>query len=382
VNRAKLVAYVKSHYKRESDSKIAFKFHVGKETIRNIRRHRLLRREGGVFVKKKATVADDLKLSSFGEALKDTRRKYQLLLKENAKLKKETFARGVMKATTQMHRITPSKGSGGEATAFALASDWHVEEIVKPETVSWKNEYNPKIARERATRYFQRVLRLVQKERQDVAIHNLVLGLLGDFISGNIHEELLENCAMEPVKAILLAQELLGGGIRFLLENSDLNITVVCHSGNHGRITKKVHVSTESGNSLEYGMYHNLRQLFSTEDRVKFVVAEGYFTHLKVYDSVVRFHHGHSIGYGGGVGGILVPLLRSIYQWNLTEPATVDCIGHFHQYTPHRRAIVNGSLIGYSPFAQWVKGGFEHPTQAFFLIDKKRGLTVQIPIYV
>ena len=330
--------------------------------------------------KVKTQVEDDLKLSSTQGKLKDTDKKYRKLIQENARLQRELEGRDALRSSTKFHHINPKKGSGGEATAFALASDWHVEEVVKPEMVSGKNEYNPDIARKRATLYFQRVAKLVQKERQDVTINNLVLGFLGDFISGNIHEELLENCALEPIRAIMLAQELLGGGIRFLLDNTDLKLTVVCHSGNHGRITKKVHVSTESGNSLEYGMYHNLRQLFANEKRVTFVVAEGYFTHLKVYDSTVRFHHGHSIGYGGGVGGILIPLLRAIYQWNLTEPATVDCIGHFHQYTPHRRAIVNGSMIGYSPYAQWVKGGFEPPTQAFFLIDKKRGLTVQIPI--
>ncbi len=53
-----------------------------------------------------------------------------------------------------------------------------------------------------------------------------------------------------------------------------------------------------------------------------------------------------------------------------------------HQYTTTRRYCVNGSVVGYSPYGMasrsFMKG--EPPTQAFFLCDKKRRITVNIPI--
>jgi hypothetical protein len=60
--------------------------------------------------------------------------------------------------------------------------------------------------------------------------------------------------------------------------------------------------------------------------------------------------------------------------------AHCDFLGHFHQFTPHRRFMVNGSLIGYSPYALRVKAEFEPPQQVFCLWDKSRGKTVTIPI--
>jgi len=45
-----------------------------------------------------------------------------------------------------------------------------------------------------------------------------------------------------------------------------------------------------------------------------------------------------------------------------------------------RRFVVNGSLIGYNAFALSIKAEYEPPSQAFFLIDKKRFRSVTIPI--
>jgi hypothetical protein len=66
--------------------------------------------------------------------------------------------------------------------------------------------------------------------------------------------------------------------------------------------------------------------------------------------------------------------------------ADLDVFGHLHQYTPLRYFVTNGSMPGYTPYGMALstfnKG--EPPTQAFFLLDKKRsprvGPTVRIPI--
>jgi hypothetical protein len=35
-----------------------------------------------------------------------------------------------------------------------LASDWHIEETIDPETINYLNEYNPKIAKQRAEKFW------------------------------------------------------------------------------------------------------------------------------------------------------------------------------------------------------------------------------------
>jgi hypothetical protein len=216
--------------------------------------------------------------------------------------------------------------------------------------------------------------------QHSVKINNVVLAMLGDFISGSIHDELMESNQLLPADAIWKVQNVLMGGIQFLLSNTTCNFTIICHSGNHGRMTQKTRISTEAGNSLEVFMYRNLALHFQDEKRIKFVVAEGYHTYCNIYGQIVRFHHGHSMRYGGGVGGIYIPVNKAINEWNKAKRADLDVFGHFHQFVIGSNFICNGSLVGYNSYALSIKAGFERPQQAFFLIDSKRGRTVVAPI--
>lgn len=313
---------------------------------------------------------------------KMTERKLSILIDDNERLQKELEASLEMKSRLNPVFIEEKLSTNdSEATAVVLASDWHLEEIVNPATVNNMNKFNTDIAKKRVDQFFQHTLKMLKKEQQSVKIDNLVLALLGDFISGNIHDELLENCSMRPIEAIIFAENLIAGGIQFLLDNSDVNVTIPCHVGNHTRITKKIHVSTESGNSLETFMYHHLLNHFKGNPRVNFLVSDGYLSYLTIYNFTIRFHHGHAVKYGGGVGGITIPARKAISQWQKIKHADLDCFGHFHQFFDGGNFICNGSLIGYNAFAIFIKGDYEKPRQAFFLIDKKRGCkTVTAPI--
>lgn len=260
---------------------------------------------------------------------REARKKYRELAQEHVKLKKDMEALLEMKNSNRsVHIIKRGNArSDTRAVAFAVASDWHVEEIVNPRTVNGLNKYNPEIAQKRADYFFTKVASMVKKEQQDVHIERIILALLGDFISSNIHEELLENCAMRPIEAIMFAEELISSGIEFLLENTDCKLTIPCTVGNHSRINSKVHISTESGNSLETMMYHHLNARHKS-DRVEFVIEEGYHTYLDLFGYIYRLHHGHAIKYNGGVGGLTIPMNKAIAAWNLTCPANVDVIGH------------------------------------------------------
>lgn len=332
-------------------------------------------------MKRKDEVAHDQKFHKSQKDRRETDKKYKTLLEKHGQLEMENAALLQIQKSKQTHTIRPHQGSNtSEAVAVVVASDWHVEEEVRSEWVNGKNHYNLNIAKERATQFFQRTERLVRKEQQDVKIDTLVLALLGDFFSGNIHEELMETCALPPIEATMYAQGLLMSGIEFLLAHTKLNLVIPCKVGNHSRITDNVHSAHEVGNSLEYMMYCNMAQHFKSEPRVKFIIETGYFTYLKVFGMNVRFHHGHAIRSSGGVGGLYPALLRAIYQWNIGEQADVTVCGHFHEYHPARRFVVNGCMIGYNPYAVRLRGEFQPPIQAFFLLDKKRGMTMQIPI--
>lgn len=227
-----------------------------------------------------------------------------------------------------IHKIYPKKGNRkSEATAVVLASDWHIEERVKLSTVSGLNEYSLAIAKERCDKFWRSTARMVHIFNRDIPISQIVLWLGGDFISGNIHDELLETCSLPPVEAAILAQNWLASGIQYLLEHTDCEITIPCSIGNHSRITKERRIATEAGNSLEMFMYHALANHFKSEKRIKFILPDGYHTYVEVYGKMIRFHHGHSVKYGGGIGGIFIPAFKAISQWNKGRSCYLDCFG-------------------------------------------------------
>ncbi len=287
-------------------------------------------------------------------------------------------------AGVQPFRIEPQLPSGkSEGAVCLVASDWHVEERVDPSKINGLNQFDTDIAKTRAEKFFASGLRLTKLLQQDIKIKALVLALLGDFLSNDIHEDFPEINQLQPMHALLFAQNLIVSGIRHLLEESDLDLVIVCHSGNHARTTKKTRFGAENGHSLEYLMYVNLATYFAASEfafRVTFRIADGYHSMLDVYGTKVRFHHGHAINYQGGIGGIFIPAFKAISQWDKANRADLDVFGHFHQSKDGGKFLCNGSLIGYNAFALSIKADFEPPKQTLFLIDKRRGRTCTWPV--
>lgn len=106
-------------------------------------------------------------------------------------------------------------GSKNNATPIILLSDWHFEETVDDATINYLNKYNLKIAEQRWFTCIQNSLRLVQLDRSHSEINNLVLWLGGDFITGYIHDELIENNGLSPTQASRFAKQRLISAIDF-----------------------------------------------------------------------------------------------------------------------------------------------------------------------
>lgn len=281
--------------------------------------------------------------------------------------------------------IEPREQASGlrEGTALILASDWHIEEEVRPEMVVGRNRYNLEISARRMERFFQSARWGINYSRQAFQIRDAVLWLGGDFITNYLRDENLESNLLSPVEAIAYAFDSLSAGIRFLLEDTGLERLVIpCSDGNHGRLTKKPQVNTRQKNSIEWLLYHQLATAFAHEPRVEFKIAQGELLHLDIYGRTVRFTHGDAVQYQGGIGGITIPIYKALAGWATVRPADLTCMGHWHQYTQLRDLIVNGSLIGFSPFSIRIKARFEPPAQAFTILEPKRFNSVSMPLWV
>lgn len=321
-------------------------------------------------------IREDIKQKKLVQSQKESDKKYKTLLEKVETLEAEKEAILYLAQTNISHTIKPLTSSGvGEATAVLVASDWHIEEKVTSEAVNGSPGYSLAIARKRADEFFQVGLRLRDLEAKNTPIPNMVLALLGDFITGNLHNwhGTPGNTTLEPVEAAYEAKGIIKSGIDFLLKESDLNlITIPCHAGNHARITAKSPDSEkEMGNSLEYFIYGFLAQEYADNPRVKFLISKSYASRLQIYDLVLRFHHGHKIKYGGGIGGLAVPASKYVLRKNTHWYADVDVFAHHHQKQKGPRFICNGSMIGYNAYASDGAFEYEEPSQTYFLVNKR-----------
>jgi hypothetical protein len=268
----------------------------------------------------------------------------------------------------------------GEAAAVAVASDWHVEEVVKSESVNGLNEFNLQIAEKRIAKFFDGILKLTAIERAGIDIKTLVLVLGGDLMTGYIHEELQESNELSPVQTVIwLRDRILAGLQRLEAEGAFERIVIPCCYGNHGRTTRKPRHATGAANSFEWLLYQILAK---HAPQFEWHVAESYHTYLEVYGKVLRIHHGDGLQYQGGIGGLTIPVEKAIANWNKGIVAHVDLFGHWHTQQQNPKWCSNGSLIGYNAFSVAIKAPFEPPQQTYFLLDSKRGRTGTWPIFV
>lgn len=276
--------------------------------------------------------------------------------------------------------VAPGRRAG---TLLAVASDWHLEEIVEPGKVGYRNEYNLEIAEARAKRFFEAVVWALGNVRHSHDVDTLILALLGDLITGYLHPDNVESNALAPQEAIRFAYAVIRDGIDYLLEHGGLKTLIipVC-DGNHGRLTDKMRANTRVENSIEQLLYFFLAQHYYKNPRVRFVSEPGALTHLTVYGRRIRFMHGDNIRYQGGIGGITIPLRKALHRLDTLLPAALTVVGHFHQLTFGARLIVNGSLIGYSPYCVAIGAEYEAPQQACVLLDSEHFDSIKIPLWV
>lgn len=305
-------------------------------------------------------------------------------------LRQERERNAFLKAVGEV-RETPTiirheKRSGlREQCAVAFGTDWHVEEPVQPVKAGYRNEYNLEIADQSIKRFFRGFIDLVQHHRADksAVINTAVVGFGGDLMSGYIHEELTESNQLSPVETAIWLKPRIRNGLLTLLKELDLKSLLVPWSyGNHGRTTPRTRVSTGAENSYEWMLGRMLEDDFRDDKRVKFDTTPSPHQYVEVFDYTLHFHHGDSLQYGGGVGGVGIPLLKAVPAWDDVRYAHIHHIGHFHTLRDYGRALVNGSMIGYGPYSQWIKAPYEPPQQLFYLLDSKRGRCHTTPIWV
>jgi hypothetical protein len=327
---------------------------------------------------------DELKAARVAEEAASLKRKSKRLSEIALESESRLESLLAISGAPAIERFTKMKRSHPDGVAVIVpATDWHVEERIFPDAVNGKNNFNLQEASFRIRRFYNKIVELVEWQQHLAPVAELWHPLLGDLMTGYIHEELAETNQLSPVETCVFLRDEICSGIDFLLKETKLPVAIPTCVGNHGRTTQKMRIKTSCRNSYEWLLYKTLEKIYEGHNRVSFQVGSGYHNVQTILGRKVRFHHGDGLRYNGGVGGITIPVNKSIAQWDKVDTCDFDIFGHWHTFlSSYPKWISCGSLMGYSEFSLSIKAEFQHPTQTFIVIDRRYGMTLAAPIFL
>jgi hypothetical protein len=282
--------------------------------------------------------------------------------------------------------IRKPKGHNVTGIPTLLASDWHWGEVVDSAQVGGVNEYNLKIAQDRARAFIETSIDLLKNRFNNPKYEGVVFALGGDMFSGNIHDELATTNDMEVMPCVLDLWGTLVWCIEVLVEEFG-KVFVPCVSGNHGRNTHKIQNKNRNYTNFDWLLYQFLNKRFENDKRITFFIPDGSDAYYQVYGYKYLLTHGDQFRGGDGVIGCLGAIIRGDHK-KRSRNAQIDqeydtmLIGHFHQLIQLQRLIVNGSLKGYCEYAYTNNFGFEPPRQALWITHPLHGITFSCPVNV
>lgn len=261
-----------------------------------------------------------------------------------------------------------------------LVSDAHYGEYVDPKAL-FGVAYTPEICQMRMEHIRNKTIRYKELRDPVYTTQKLTIAVLGDMISGNIHDE-LDRTNLMPVSSQWAEMAHMLANMGFSLREHFADVEMIIVPGNHPRIRRKPYFK-EKWDNFEYmmGLY------------VQALVGDA-FT-VTVPKSMIHTHEilGHKIGMSHGDGyksnsfaGIPFYGLaqrRSAFQAARKElgfePIDMLVMGHFHQllWWPGRGCdiIMNGSIKGPDEYAFDNFAGAEPAKQALLTLNKDHGIS-------
>jgi predicted phosphodiesterase len=278
----------------------------------------------------------------------------------------------------------PASSKKTQSSAVLVLSDWHIGEKIKPDEVEGVNAFNLSIAQRRVQNLGERFLHNIDTMRGGFQIDDCHVFALGDFISGNIHHELvMHNEFPPPVQAVkagnLLANLLMGLAPHFR------TVVVECNEAdNHGRLFPKPMAKGKTQNNYNVVVYAVAQALCAAQKNIVFNIHSGMKQVVEVQGTRFLLQHGDTIRAWMGIPHygiereknrekIKREVLKKIQRLKYDIRFDVMVIGHFHMFGWEEEIIRNGSLSGTAEYDH-ASGRFAIPHQVSFLVHRKYGV--------
>ncbi len=286
-------------------------------------------------------------------------------------------------------RLNKAKSSG---IPCAHWSDWHHGEMVHKGEMGGANFFNRAVSKKRVKKLVETTIDLAKNHMTQPKYPGAVVFLGGDFITGDIHDDLATTNDGSVQESLLEVEEMLIWGLEEMASAFG-KLLVPCVVGNHARGTPKVRFKRHVTRSFEWNVYCHLKRWFARDKRIQFVIPEGSDAYITVCGHRYLHTHGDMLVVKGGDGiiGVLGPITRGTIKTGRQQAQMgrdFDTLigGHFHTYLPRSdgcAAAFNGSLIGPSEYGQYgLRVPPSRPCQSLWFTHPRYGVTAQWPVYL
>jgi hypothetical protein len=283
---------------------------------------------------------------------------------------------------------------GARGCPITVWSDPHCGEVVKPSGVNGANKYNKYICEKRFIRLFEITVDLCYNHmgRAKTQYPGIIVGLGGDMVGGDIHEELARSNDLTPLRAVEHMTDILCGGLEHMASKFG-KVYVPAVVGNHGRTLKKPPFKNLTDFNYDYSLYCNLIRHFKKTRQNKWVHIDAPHSadcHFQSYGTRYMLTHGDNLGVKGGDGiiGAIGPIMRgSIKLGAQTHKIGLDfdelVLCHWHQLLWLPGVTVNNTLKGFDEYsALRLRAPPTTPSQALWFNHPEWGTTARWEVYL
>lgn len=263
---------------------------------------------------------------------------------------------------------------------LALISDAHYGETV---TDLFGIEYNTNICERRMEHLAKKIIRFYELKSIEFPIQRITLAFLGDMLSGNIHDEIVEsneiNVSEQLIRMAYLITDFVGSISEVVPE-----VVVPILYGNHPRLTKLPRHKNKHDN-LEYIMGNMIQALLSERDNVEVIVPKDIIYIHEILGHRIGMTHGDGFKSNsfGGIPFYGLTKRQAAFQMALKSlrmpPVDMLAMGHFHQllWWPGKGCdvVVNGSIKGPDEYAFNTMYAADEAQQALIFFNESHGVT-------
>lgn len=280
---------------------------------------------------------------------------------------------------------TDQRGKTRPHEFLALMSDAHYGEVVSPSD-SMGLSYNSDIAKRRIEHYRDIIIRFKDLRSPAYDIEKLTVAVLGDMLSGNIHDELRvynEKNMTEQMRDMTRILNDLAGD--FAGEFPEVEFIII--PGNHPRLFKKPEFKKKWDNyEVAMGDAFQLAVEVGPLENVKVTVPQSLVHIHEIYDQRIAMLHGDGIKSNSFAG---IPFygmrnrregLQSLLSSLDIERADMLLMGHFHQHlywSAECDVLINGAIKGGDEYSIGTFLSAPEPVQVLLEFHPEHGLAAQ-----